>query len=326
MKSPSVAIVGGSHWHVPLYVSELKQLGLKVCGVEDEDQTVADHLAQELNSVRYDSIDKLLSEAKPDFVFAFAKHHEMPILARKLIDRKIAFALEKPAGLNYGQVQQLANEAQSNNVFCSIPFVWHYSEAVERLKAQIRSNDYAHLSFRFVAGPPHRYLHNGSPWMLDIHEAGGGCMTNLGVHFLDMALHLTESTDLKVLSATHHYRAGFSVEDYSIAQLVNDKGVSVTLETGYAYPMSDLQKRENEWRIVTKNGYHTLSENNLQLRHMDQPVENFTIPTDSDVLYPIFVRNTLHDWTEGRKPIADLAQMARVRKILDQINEKAAVQ
>jgi predicted dehydrogenase len=324
MKFPSVAIVGASHWHVPLYVSELKQSGIHVCGVQDMDQALVSRLARELDCAPYDNIDRLLDEAKPDFVFAFAKHHEMPGLAKNLIDRRIAFAMEKPAGLYFEQVQELANLAKEHNVFCSIPFVWRYSEAVKSLKSRMNTDDYVHLAFRFVAGPPQRYLHNGSPWMLDINQAGGGCMTNLGVHFLDLAMHLTQATSMEVLSATHHYSSGFSVEDYSVVQLVTEKGVTVSLETGYAFPMMDTQQRENEWKLITRNGYHTLSENNLAYRYFDKPVENCPVPTDSDVLYPIFVRNTLSEWMNGLQPSADLFQMAHVRKMVDRINDKAS--
>jgi predicted dehydrogenase len=324
MKTPRVAVVGASHWHVPLYVNGFKEFGIDICGVEDKEQTVADRLALDLNTLSYGNVDMLLDEAKPDFVFAFAKHHEMPALAKKLIDRKIDFAMEKPAGLNYQQVQDLANLAQANHVFCSIPFVWRWSEAVESIRSRFRKDDYVHMTFRFIVGPPQRYLQNGSPWMLDVNQAGGGCMTNVGVHFLDLALYLTESENLEVLSATHHYNSNFSIEDYAIVQLKNEKGVSITLEMGYAYPMSALLQRDNEWKIVTKNGYHTLIENNIEYRYMDKPAENCSVPTDTDVLYPIFVRDTLNAWIDGRQPLADLTQMARVRKILDQIYEKAA--
>jgi len=323
MKAPGIAIIGASHWHVPLYVTGLKELGVKVCGVHDDDPAAAGRVAGELGAPVFDGVDDLLDKARPDFVFAFAPHSRMPELAKKLIGRKIAFAIEKPVGLSHGQVHELAGLAEKQGVFCSIPFVWRYSEAVKQLKSRIRAGDYVHLAFRFVAGPPGRYLENGSPWMLDIRQVGGGCMTNLGVHFLDLALHLTESTELAVLSAAFHYSHGYSVEDYSAVQLAAPGEVSVSIETGYAFPMHGGQKRDNRWTLVTRDGYHTLSDNGLTLRFIRQPPETLAVTADSDDLYPVFVRETLAEWADGRKPRADLWQMARVRKILDQINETA---
>ncbi|MGF9947245.1 Gfo/Idh/MocA family oxidoreductase [Priestia megaterium] len=323
MKKPVVALIGASHWHVPLYINGIKQLGLKVCGVHDADITVARALAEDLKSIPFDNVDKLI-ETKPDFVFAFETHHQMPYLAKKLIDHQIAFAIEKPVGLNYAQVIELADLARDKGVFCSIPLVWRYSEAVASLKSRICPEQYEHIAFRFVAGPPERYLHNGSPWMLDASEAGGGCMTNLGVHFLDLALELTQSNDLKVLSAIHKYSHKFSIEDYSTALLTTENGTSVVLETGYAFPMDNLHKRENTWTLVTGEGYYSLTDGQLALRNVNNNAETISLTTDSDDLYPVFVRETLREWAEGRPPLIDLYHMARVRNILDKINENAA--
>ena len=82
------------------------------------------------------------------------------------------------------------NAAERKNAFCAIPFVWRYSDTVNDLKNRYLSGKIVHMSYKFVAGPPSRYLAT-SRWMLSQETAGGGCMTNLGVHFIDMALYLT---------------------------------------------------------------------------------------------------------------------------------------
>ena len=103
---------------------------------------------------------------------------------------------------------------------------------------------------RFVAGPPSRYLAT-SRWMLKKETAGGGCMTNLGVHF---------------------------IKDEQRRLLV--------LETGYAYPMDEELRRENRWTIVTDNGYYILAENKLEARVYGKETEIIPLNTDSDVYYP----------------------------------------
>ncbi|WP_152657200.1 Gfo/Idh/MocA family protein [Oceanobacillus sp. CFH 90083] len=324
MNLPKVAIVGASHWHVPLYIEEIKNMDCMVCGVQDQTPEVANELAVFFNSVSYTDIDKLLKEAKPDFVFAFAKHSDMASLAKKLIDMNIAFAMEKPVGLNFEQVKTIEKHASDNGVFCSIPFVWRFSEAVTKLREKFNPEEYNHLSFQFIAGPPDRYIENGTPWMLDSDIAGGGCMTNLGVHFLDLALFLTNSNSLRVLSSNFHYNFNYSVEDYAVTHLETDSGATISIEAGYAFPMSESKKRENSWKLVTRNGYHTLSENCLELRVFNENVEKIPVVTDSDDLYPIFVRETLKDWMAGRSPSINLSHMSSVRKVLDDINKIAS--
>ncbi|OLS33578.1 Gfo/Idh/MocA family protein [Bacillus sp. MRMR6] len=324
MNKPRIALVGASHWHVPLYVEGLKRLNANVCGVSDENQAYANQVATELDTISYGSFDELLEKTKPDFVFAFAEHDRMPHLAHRLIDDGIPFAMEKPVGLDYREVEELAQRAEAKNVFCSIPFVWRYSEAVTRLRSFLQHDPCIHSSFRFVSGPPQRYMHNGSPWMLDARRAGGGCMTNLGAHFIDLGLYLTRESQARVLSARHHYTYGYPVEDYSVALLTTPGGSTITLETGYAYPMDSVKQRENTWNIVSKDGFHTLTEGTLESRFNHQKHQMLSVITNSDTMYPIFVKETLNDWMKGNPPAVDLRQMALVRKILDDINEQAS--
>ena len=95
-----------------------------------------------------------------------------------------------------------------------------------------------HMSYRFIAGPPSRYLESAR-WMLSQETAGGGCMTNLGVHFIDMALYLTESGDAETLASIYQYTSEYDSETYASSMLRMDSGASLLIESGYAYPMSD---------------------------------------------------------------------------------------
>ena len=49
--------------------------------------------------------------------------------------------------------------------------------------------------------------------------AGCGCMTNLGVHFIDIALYLTDSKSTKVLSSVYQYNKDYDIEIYASSLL-----------------------------------------------------------------------------------------------------------
>ena len=294
-----IAFAGVSHWHVPLYFAGLPQHS--VVGMSDPDQTVAARLAQPFACPIYTDYRQMIRETKPDFVFAFAPHFQMKELADYLMDEGIPFSLEKPAGLSAGEVEALYNKAEQKKVFTSIPFVWRY---------------------RFIAGPPSRYLAT-SPWMLSRKTAGGGCMTNLGVHFIDMALYLADSKGAQVSSSLYQYGKEYDVELYATSLLKLDSGASLLLESGYAYPMSPGVQRENRWTIVTQNGYYILADNDLELREYDKEVLHVPLNTDSDVYYPVYTKTTLSDYVTGTRPRASLKEMLVVRQILDEMNAKA---
>lgn len=315
-----IALLGVSHWHVPLYLNGLPENS--VVGVSDDNPDIAASYAEKYACLAYQDYKKMILDTKPDFVFAFAAHNRMKEVADYLLDANIAFSIEKPAGFNAGEVEALYHKAEQKGIFVSIPFVWRYSDTVNNLKDKYITSEILHMSYKFIAGPPSRYL-DTSKWMLSRETAGGGCMTNLGVHFIDMAMFLTDSDGAENVSSIYQYASEYDIETYASSMLQMQTGASLLLESGYAYPMSEDEKRENRWTIVTKNGYYVLAENNLRIREYGKEPINVSVNTDSDVYYAIYTKTTLEDFVNNRRPRASLKEMLTVRKILDEMNQKA---
>lgn len=316
-----IALLGVSHWHLPLYLPGLPEHS--VVGISDDDIRIAAEVAKSYGCPVYQDYEQMVMETKPDFVFAFAPHYRMKSVAEYLLNQGIACSMEKPAGLNAGEVEELCNLCEQKKGFCSIPFVWRYSDTVNDLKNKYLKAPVTHMSYRFIAGPPSRYLAT-SKWMLSQKTAGGGCMTNLGVHFIDMAMYLTDCTTAKVLASSYKYASEYDIETYATSLLEIPNGASLLLESGYAYPMSGEQKRENRWTIVTENGYYVLAENRLELREYGREPVMVPLNTDSDVYYAEYTRTTLKDWMTGTRPRASLKEMLDTARILDAMNAKSA--
>ncbi|MEA5033242.1 MAG: Gfo/Idh/MocA family oxidoreductase [Sphaerochaeta sp.] len=319
-----IGFIGVSHWHVPLYIKWLiptyRDDTIEVVGVSDDSIELAREYAKLLGTKAYENYLQMLDEQQPNFVYAFGRHDKMAEISHALIDRKIGFTIEKPLGLTAAEVESVLDHANRNQVFCAIPFIWRYSGLVRDLHRDDPS-DFLNFSFKFIAGPPSRYSIS-SPWMLHKTTAGGGCMTNLGVHFIDLALYLTRSRDAMVLGADFHYMDAYDVETYGTALLKTSSGASVVLETGYAFPMDESTKRVNRWDIATRDGYHLISDNRYERRLFDDSSKVWNVETDSDPYYETFARESLNDFVEGKKPKAGLQDMLLVRRILDRINEK----
>ena len=317
-----IALIGVSHWHLPLYLPGIPSN--TVVAVCDKDRGAAGRIADKYNCSIYDDYRQMIQDSRPDFVFAFAPHYQMGELAEYLINENIPFTIEKPVGMDFAEVESLHDRAEQKGSFCAIPFVWRYSDTVNDLKSKYLTSEILHMSFKFVAGPPSRYI-DTSPWMLSKKTAGGGCMTNLGVHFIDMALYLADSCMADTLSSLYKFGNDYDIEIYGSSMLKMDTGASLLLETGYTYPMSAEAKRENRWSIVTKNGYYVLAENKLEIREYGKDVSFVPFNTDSDIYYSIFADTTLNDFDSGRKPRASLKEMLVARKILDDLNAKAEI-
>jgi len=318
----NIAFIGVSHWHVPLYLAAVPQEQLHVIAVSDSNPLIAKKFASELSCTAYEDAVTLLDNEKPDFVFAFDRHCDMPALAKLLISRKIPFTIEKPMGLNTQDVLDVQAEAEKAGVFCAIPFIWRYSGLVHELQSTMPPKDILHMSFKFIAGPPSRYI-EPSPWMLKSETAGSGCMTNLGVHFIDLALLLTHSKGGEVLGSSFHYAVGYDIEDYASALVALESGASLSLETGYAYPMDNESKRDNRWNFITKKGYYTMGVGYFESREFGKLSKTVQMDTDSDTYYADFTRDSLVEYVNGKAPTTGLSDMARVRRILDDIIKKS---
>lgn len=315
-----IALLGVSHWHLPLYLPGLQ--GHSVVGISDDNLNIAISYAKQYGCAVYQDYRRMIMETHPDFVFAFAQHCHMKEVALYLLEAGIPFSMEKPAGLNAQEVEELYDKCEKKNGFCSIPFVWRYSDTVNNLKYKFLKTPITHMSYRFIAGPPSRYL-DTSPWMLSARTAGGGCMTNLGVHFIDMAMFLTDSNVAEVLASSYQYRPEYDIETYATSLLRFPQGTSLLLESGYAYPMSEDSKRENRWTIVTENGYYILAENKLELREYEREPKIVPLNTDSDVYYAVYTKTTLNDWNTGTRPRASLKEMLDVSVVLDEMNRRS---
>lgn len=315
-----IALLGVSHWHLPLYLPGLPEG--TVVGVSDDSLEIASRIAAPYGCPVYTDWKQLLKDTKPDFVFAFAPHYMMKEVSLYLLEQGIPFSMEKPAGISASEVEELYEVCEKKKGFVSIPFVWRYSDTVNDLKNIYLKKTIVHMSYRFIAGPPSRYLAT-SRWMLSKATAGGGCMTNLGVHFIDMAMFLTDSTSAQTLASSYQYASEYDIETYATSLLRLPTGASLLLESGYAYPMSEDMKRENRWTIVTENGYYILAENKLEIREYGREPSFVSLNTDSDVYYKIYTETTLNDWATGTRPRASLKEMLDTRRVLDAMDAAA---
>src|SRR5258708_39659454 len=84
------------------------------------------------------------------------------------------------------EVADLARRAEQAGVFAAVPFVFRDSLLFNTIRETAAGEAVQYLAFKFVAGSNDRYRTAKCDWMLTRATAAGGCMLNLGVHFLDL--------------------------------------------------------------------------------------------------------------------------------------------
>jgi predicted dehydrogenase len=315
-----VALIEVGHWHAPMYATALRALGHPVAAVCDRDPERARRVAAETGAAAFGSLDELLTGSAVDFAFAFGRHAEMPGIAGKLLARRIPFALEKPGGLSADDVARTRRLAESADVFVAVPFVFRVSSLLAEIARAAGSLParFSHLAFRSMHGGPQRYAETGNGWLLDPAQSGGGCTVNLSVHFVDLFFALTGEPVATVFARMSHRTHQLAVEDHSVLVLTGEGGAVCEIETSYTFPAGAGTKREFYVSLASERMYAHRTDDGLWLAGRDGgggrlvPVE-----LDNDAFYPPFVERTLADVRAGRPPVAGLAELEAVMRIVD---------
>ncbi len=314
-----VVFVGASHWHLPLYLEPALRLpGVVLAGLADPDAAKAAALGARFGCPSGADFRALCREVRPDFVFALGRHCDMPDQAEFLIAEGIPFALEKPCGTTVAQVERLARLAAARGAFCAVPLVFR-NGAFFRLLQQLAAEDggVQHMAFRFIAGFAQRYLDSGCAWNLDPAQAGGGCMLNLGCHFVDIVRALWGEDARPVAARFSNAAWGFPVEDYGSISFAGPGGALAQVETGYLYP-APTSSFDLHFALRTPRHYviapdpetvHVIANDGTRRTH--------ALHTTNVGQYPPFVADVLDRARRGARPLAGLEEMLPVMRLTD---------
>lgn len=313
-----VVFVGVSHWHTPLYLEPaLATPEIEIVGVSDDDPGKARVVAERGGCPAWTDYREMCARLRPDFAFALGRHCDMAGIARFLIDQRIAFAMEKPCGINAGEVNDLAARARQAGVFASVAFVMRYSPMLEVIREVADGEPVHYLAFKFIAGPVERYRRAGVDWMLTRATAGGGAVLNLGVHFFDLCrLLLGAASPVVVGAAMSNALAHLDVEDHGLV-LLRAGAAACSIETGYVYP-APPSVFDMHFSIRTARHYFVAPDSRtFEVVDEAQQRDRRAIPTTNVECYPVFVRDVVRRAGRGEPPIADLGDMAATMTLVD---------
>ena len=323
-----IAVIEVSHWHAlkdAAYLTHLAKIAqAEVVALQDADENLCRRIAAEADvAVTYTDYRQMLKETKPDFVLALGRHAAMAETAHYLLDQGYPFLMEKPMGLNAAEV---AEKAEAKGAFAAVPFFMRYLPFVAQAQKMIAAGSFGTISHFYARNKrptSDRYVNWGSPWMLDPAIAGGGTLRNLGLHGLDMFLHLM-GEGARVTGAQISGRAlGRDVEDYASVLLQSESCVLATVEVGNIFPqITAPQNLETAW--VGTDAEYKLSGSDALLTFKDGVLRVTTKETQELVPFtpgapPAFriLEDTLARWQRGEAPLASARDCFRAVELAD---------
>ena len=316
-----VAAIEVGHWHSLFDAAYLKTLvklpDVRLVGVQDPDAALAAQRAAQLGMPPvFGDYRDMLAKTKPDFVVALGRHNAMAAIAHHLLDEGFPFLMEKPMGLDASEVRGIADKAAAKRAFVAVPLFQRYHPFVasaRRMLADGALGPLSHFHFRSNRGSSQRYVDWGAPWMLDPAVAGGGCLRNIGLHGVDLFLHLA-GEEARVEGAALSSRAlGKPVEDYATVVLRTPGGVLGSIEVGNTFPG---QGADGEWKLAGRDALLVQQGGSVHCMTTQGKQEVSAPPPEP--LPAIALRDILGRWRESRPPATGPEDCWRAMRVVDE--------
>jgi predicted dehydrogenase len=238
-----------------------------------------------------------------------ALHAEQSVAA---LQRGLAVFCQKPLGRTEHETRRVIEAARCADRLLGVDLSYRHTRAIESVRAVIASGELGQiyavdLVFHNAYGPD-------KPWFYDYQLSGGGCVIDLGIHLVDLALWLLDFPEVREVKS--HLFAGGSplqlppstVEDFAAATITLKSGAVLRLGCSWRLPAG----RE---AAIEASFYGT--EGGVSFRNVNGSFYDFTAErfrgTGSETLV-----TPPDDWG-GRAAVAWAAQLGHSRKFHDEV-------
>ena len=156
------------------------------------------------------------------------------------LEAGLAVFCQKPLTRTAAEARQVLAAARRADRLLDVDFSYRHVAGMERLREAVRSGELGRLYsvdlvFHNAYGPD-------KDWFYDIAQSGGGCVMDLGIHLVDLALWIAGPAEPGTLDARLHAggeRLGTPVdrvEDYATVQWQTADGASVRMACSWRLP------------------------------------------------------------------------------------------
>jgi predicted dehydrogenase len=160
--------------------------------------------------------------------------------AEAALDRGLAVFCQKPLGRTRAETASVVSAARRADRLLAVDLSYRFVEGARRIRELVRRGElgsvYAvDLVFHNAYGPD-------KPWFYDPALSGGGCVIDLGIHLVDLALWTLEPAAVELVTS-HLFAKGEPlgsradlVEDFALADLTLDSGAVLRLACSWNLP------------------------------------------------------------------------------------------
>lgn len=205
-------------------------IGSEVAAVCDIDRAKAQHLmnvpavsdvdADAASRTRViDSVDELLAmDDVPAVVVSVPNslHRDLAIAALRAGKDVL---LEKPMGLSVAQCDDIIKAERATSRFVQMGFVCRYAPRVAAVRELIDSGELGTIYHAKATLFRKRGIPGLGKWFTTRAQSGGGVLIDLGVHLIDLLMHMTRQTRADRVSGACESRFGTPITSYAYDEM-----------------------------------------------------------------------------------------------------------
>ena len=190
-------------------------------GGMDVDPAARDHFTAAFEVPTYADAASLYGACDAVLVTTPNRFHEEHAVAA--LEAGLDVLLEKPLAHTLESAERIANTAREAPGFCTVGFQARFEPAVEILRAYQRDGrlgEVYHVEANYLR---RRGVPGMGSWFTDRETAGGGALVDVGVHALDLGLHVLGFPAVEEVSGTARSQFG-GRDDYAYLQMWGPEG------------------------------------------------------------------------------------------------------
>ncbi len=211
---------------------------------------------------RYCNADDIINDENVDAVIICVPNFLHSNLAVKALNSGKHVLCEKPMALNTGQAREMVNAAEKNNRKLMIALCQRFTPQSMALKSMIDDGVFGDIYHAQVVLHRRRGIPGLGGWFTTKSKSGGGPLIDIGVHVMDLTLHMMGYPRAEAVSAATYTKFGnrpdynyvsmwaeefsvkggtFDVEDYATALVRLEGDMTMNLDCSWAANIGEEQ-------------------------------------------------------------------------------------
>jgi predicted dehydrogenase len=219
----------------------LAKSGFEIASVSDTSlEMVSEALKTAPQASAVANLDEMLQQDIDGIVIATpsALHSEQSI---RVLESGLPVFCQKPLGRTANEVSKVVETAEKQNLLLGVDLSYRFTQGMQQINDLIAKGEIGELYaidtvFHNAYGPDKK-------WFYDPKLSGGGCVMDLGVHLIDLALWTQQFPKVNRVTSRLYNKGKLTtdfeseIEDYAVARIDLDNGVTVQVQCSWNLPL-----------------------------------------------------------------------------------------